>query len=139
MVALTVRNPTNLPLYITMAAAGSTLGCYFLDLTVRKGGGAGLEMVLSPKRLVRGRESRTSRCVGPPGRHPVTAALSVYSGGCRRVRSALSARQDAQGHRDGARGPVHHHRIAGHLAGAPHVEGYPDARVRVVHGRLHWC
>jgi len=51
MVALTVRNPTNLPLYIAMAAAGSTLGCYFLDLTVRKGGGAGLEMVLSPKGL----------------------------------------------------------------------------------------
>jgi len=51
MVALTVRIPTNLPLYIAMAAAGSTLGCYFLDLTVRKGGGARLEMVLSPKRL----------------------------------------------------------------------------------------
>jgi membrane protein YqaA with SNARE-associated domain len=51
LVALTVRHPTNLPLYIAMAAAGSTLGCYFLDLTVRKGGGAGLKMVLSPKRL----------------------------------------------------------------------------------------
>jgi membrane protein YqaA with SNARE-associated domain len=51
LVALTVRNHTALPLYVAMAAAGSTLGCYFVDLMVRKGGGAGLKMVLSPKRL----------------------------------------------------------------------------------------
>ena len=51
LVALTVRNHAALPLYVAMAAAGSTLGCYFVDLIVRKGGGAGLKMVLSPKRL----------------------------------------------------------------------------------------
>jgi membrane protein YqaA with SNARE-associated domain len=51
LTALTVRNPTHLPLYVAMAAGGSALGCYFLDLTVRKGGGAGLKMVLSSKRL----------------------------------------------------------------------------------------
>jgi membrane protein YqaA with SNARE-associated domain len=51
LIALTVRHHTALPLYVAMAAAGSTLGCYFLDLVVRKRGGAGLKMVLSPKRL----------------------------------------------------------------------------------------
>ncbi len=51
LIALTVRHHTGLPLYVAMAAAGSTLGCYLVDLIVRKGGGAGLKMVLSPKRL----------------------------------------------------------------------------------------
>jgi membrane protein YqaA with SNARE-associated domain len=51
LIALTVQHHTNLPLYVAMAAGGSTLGCYLLDLSVRKGGGAGLKMVLSPKRL----------------------------------------------------------------------------------------
>jgi membrane protein YqaA with SNARE-associated domain len=51
LIALTVRHHAQLPLYIVMATAGSTLGCYFLDLMVRKGGGAGLRKVLSPKRL----------------------------------------------------------------------------------------
>jgi hypothetical protein len=51
LIALTVRHHTDLPLYVAMAAGGSTLGCYFLDLSVRKGGGAGLKMVLSSKRL----------------------------------------------------------------------------------------
>ena len=51
LIALTVRHHTELPLYIVMATGGSTLGCYFLDLSVRKGGGAGLKKVLSPKRL----------------------------------------------------------------------------------------
>jgi len=51
LVALTVRHHTSLPLYVAMAAGGSTLGCYLVDLIVRKSGGAGLKMVLSPKRL----------------------------------------------------------------------------------------
>ena len=51
LIALTVRHPTHLPLYVAMAAGGSTLGSYFLDLSVRKGGGAGLKMLLSPQRL----------------------------------------------------------------------------------------
>jgi membrane protein YqaA with SNARE-associated domain len=51
LVALTVRHHAELPLYIAMAACGSTLGCYLLDLSVRKGGGAGLKMILSAKRV----------------------------------------------------------------------------------------
>jgi len=51
LIALTVRHHTDLPLYVALAAGGSTLGCYLLDLSVRKGGGAGLKMLLSPKRL----------------------------------------------------------------------------------------
>jgi len=34
-----------------IAAAGSTLGCYVLDLIVRKRGGAGIRKILSAKRL----------------------------------------------------------------------------------------
>jgi membrane protein YqaA with SNARE-associated domain len=51
LVALTVRHHAELPIYIVMAACGSTIGCYLLDLTVRKGGGRGLKMVLSAKRV----------------------------------------------------------------------------------------
>jgi len=51
LVALTVRHHDHLPLYIVMAAAGSTLGCYVLDLVVRSRAGRGLKRVLSPKRI----------------------------------------------------------------------------------------
>jgi membrane protein YqaA with SNARE-associated domain len=51
LVALTVRHHSLLPLYVAAAAAGSTLGCYVLDLIVRKRGGAGIRKVLPAKRL----------------------------------------------------------------------------------------
>jgi len=51
LVALTARHHAELPLYIAMAACGSTLGCYLLDLSVRGRGGAGLKLVLPAKRL----------------------------------------------------------------------------------------
>ena len=51
LVALTVRHHSLLPLYVAAAAGGSTLGCYVLDLTVRKRGGAGIRKILSAKRL----------------------------------------------------------------------------------------
>jgi membrane protein YqaA with SNARE-associated domain len=51
LVALTVRHHSLLPLFVTAAAGGSTLGCYIIDLIVRKRGGAGIRKVLSAKRL----------------------------------------------------------------------------------------
>ena len=51
LVALTVRHNALLPLFVAAAAAGSTLGCYIIDLIVRKHGGAGIRKVLSAKRL----------------------------------------------------------------------------------------
>jgi membrane protein YqaA with SNARE-associated domain len=51
LVALTVRHHSLLPIYVAAAAGGSTLGCYVLDLTVRKRGGAGIRKILSAKRL----------------------------------------------------------------------------------------
>jgi len=51
LVALTVRHHSLLPLYVAAAAAGSTLGCYVIDLIVRKRGGAGVRKILSAKRL----------------------------------------------------------------------------------------
>lgn len=51
LVALTARHHTELPLFVAMAAAGSTLGCLIIDLTARKGGKAGLQKFLSSRRL----------------------------------------------------------------------------------------
>ena len=51
LVALTARNHAELPLYVAMAAAGSALGCYALDLMIRRHGAAGLKLVLSAKRV----------------------------------------------------------------------------------------
>src|ERR1700682_2601992 len=51
LVALTVRHHQLLPLYVAAAAAGSTLGCYVLDVTVRKRGRAGIRKMLSAERL----------------------------------------------------------------------------------------
>jgi membrane protein YqaA with SNARE-associated domain len=51
LMALTIRHQSLLPLYVAAAAAGSTLGCYILDLVIRKGGGAGVRKMLSAKRL----------------------------------------------------------------------------------------
>lgn len=139
LIALTVRHHTELPLYVAMAAAGSTLGCYLVDLIVRKGGGAGLKMVLSPKRLTYMEKKVGDRAAAAllVATYPGSAALPVYDCDCRRVRSALPTRQDAGHHRGRARGSLHHHRTAGHLAGTAHVEDCRDTGVRVVHGRVH--
>jgi len=51
LITLTVRNHAHLPLYVAGAACGSTLGCYVLDLFVRKHAGEGLKRVLSPARF----------------------------------------------------------------------------------------
>ena len=51
LVALTVRHHSMLPVFVAAAAAGSTLGCYVIDLMVRKRGGAGIRKILSARRL----------------------------------------------------------------------------------------
>lgn len=51
LVVLTARHHGELPLYVAMAAGGSTLGCFIIDLMVRKGGRAGLKRFLSSRRL----------------------------------------------------------------------------------------
>jgi membrane protein YqaA with SNARE-associated domain len=51
IVALTARKPGWLPLYVFMAAAGSTLGSLLTDIISRKGGEAGLERRVPRRRL----------------------------------------------------------------------------------------
>ena len=51
LVGLTAQNRNHWPYYAAMATAGSTLGCFVLDMISRKGGEAGLKKTLSPKRF----------------------------------------------------------------------------------------
>ena len=51
IIVLTARNHAMLPVFATMAAAGSVLGCLLVDLVCRKGGEEGLERVVSGRRL----------------------------------------------------------------------------------------
>ncbi|MDP8983111.1 MAG: VTT domain-containing protein [Acidobacteriota bacterium] len=51
LMVLTVRHHSLLPLFVAAAAAGSTLGCFLLDLVVRRQGGAGIRKILSAKRI----------------------------------------------------------------------------------------
>jgi membrane protein YqaA with SNARE-associated domain len=51
MVILVARNHAKLPEYMLAAALGSTIGVFFLDLVVRKGGEHGLKRLVKPERL----------------------------------------------------------------------------------------
>lgn len=51
IVAMTVKKHAMLPYYAFMAASGSVLGCALVDFLSRKGGEAGLEKTMSPRRL----------------------------------------------------------------------------------------
>lgn len=51
IVILIARNHHDLPFYVLMASAGSTLGVLLLDIVCRKGGEEGLRRMLKPKRL----------------------------------------------------------------------------------------
>ncbi len=51
LVLLTVRNPAHMPYYAVMAALGSLIGCFITESISRKGGEAGLEGRVSPRRL----------------------------------------------------------------------------------------
>lgn len=53
VVALTTRNRDLAYVYALMAAAGSVIGYFFLDVVSRKGGEAGLAKAVPPKRLER--------------------------------------------------------------------------------------
>jgi membrane protein YqaA with SNARE-associated domain len=51
LVALTARHHDRMLLYAAMCAAGSVIGCFTTDWLSRKGGEAGLEGRVSPRRL----------------------------------------------------------------------------------------
>lgn len=51
LVLLTVQKPEHMPYYAIMAAAGSLIGCFTTESISRKGGEAGLEGRVSPRRL----------------------------------------------------------------------------------------
>src|ERR1700683_2970117 len=51
MVLLVARNHSDLLIYVAAAAAGSTIGVFFLDLVCRKGGEAGLQKLVNPRLL----------------------------------------------------------------------------------------
>lgn len=51
IVALTAQHRNRWPYYVMMSAAGSTLGCFAMDLVSRKGGEEGLRKRLSPRRF----------------------------------------------------------------------------------------
>jgi len=51
IVALTAQNHAKLPAYVAMAACGSTLGVYLLDLLARKGGEEGAQKMMSKRRF----------------------------------------------------------------------------------------
>jgi membrane protein YqaA with SNARE-associated domain len=51
MMALTARNHKMLPAYAVMAAAGSVIGCWLIDVIARKGGEAGLKKIVPGRQL----------------------------------------------------------------------------------------
>ena len=51
IVALTARRSSELPAYVAMAACGSTLGVFLLDLLARKGGEEGVRKMMSKRRF----------------------------------------------------------------------------------------
>lgn len=89
MVALATQHHRRLPLYVLMAALGSTIGCLLLDLIARKGGEEGLKKITSPKRLgylkkrigERAGIALAVACLAPPPFPftPVIAAASAFN------------------------------------------------------------
>lgn len=89
MVALATQHHQRLPLYVLMAALGSTIGCLLLDLIARKGGEEGLKKITSPKRLgylkkrigERAGIALAVACLAPPPFPftPVIAAASAFN------------------------------------------------------------
>jgi membrane protein YqaA with SNARE-associated domain len=86
MIGLTAQNQHRLPLYVVMAALGSTVGCLLLDLIARKGGEEGLKKMMSPKRLAylkkrvgeRAGVALAVACLAPPP-FPFTAVVAAAS------------------------------------------------------------
>lgn len=88
LVVLTARDHAYLPLYILMAAAGSTLGVVLLDAVCRKGGEEGLKKMMKPARFDYFKRKMSQRagiaiataCLAPPPFPftPVIASASAF-------------------------------------------------------------
>lgn len=84
IVALVARKPEWLPIYVAMAAAGSTLGSLITDVVSRKGGEAGLESRV-PKRRLEYLKAKVQKHAGPvivlaalmPPPFPFTPVIAV--------------------------------------------------------------
>ena len=86
IVALTARRSGELPAYVAMAACGSTLGVFLLDLLARKGGEEGVRKMMSKRRFEYLRKKVGERagwaivigCLAPPP-FPFTLVVAVAS------------------------------------------------------------
>lgn len=86
LVVLTARDHAHLPLYIVMAAAGSTLGVVLLDAVCRKGGEEGLKKMMKPRRFEYFERKMSQRagiaiataCIAPPP-FPFTLVIASAS------------------------------------------------------------
>ena len=86
MVLLVARNHGEFPIYVLAAAAGSTIGVFFLDLVCRKGGEEGLKRLVKPRLhnyLKRQMERHAAialivSCLAPPP-FPFGATIAVAS------------------------------------------------------------
>jgi membrane protein YqaA with SNARE-associated domain len=86
IVALTARHRVELPAYVAMAACGSTLGVFLLDLLARKGGEEGVQKKMSKRRFEYLRKKVGERagwaivigCMAPPP-FPFTLVVAVAS------------------------------------------------------------
>jgi membrane protein YqaA with SNARE-associated domain len=88
LVILIARTHKLFALYVPMAAIGSTIGIFLLDLVCRKGGEEGLRKMIKPKRLDYLKKKMSERagygvavaCLAPPPFPftPVIAAASAF-------------------------------------------------------------
>lgn len=86
IIALTAQHHQRLPLYMMMAALGSTAGCLLLDMIARKGGEEGLKRIMPGKRLhylkkqvgERAGVALAVACLAPPP-FPFTAVVAAAS------------------------------------------------------------
>ncbi len=86
VVILAARDHAHLPIYVVMAAIGSTLGVLLLDAVCRKGGEEGLKRMMKPRRLEYFKRRMTNRagiaiglaCLAPPP-FPFTLVIASAS------------------------------------------------------------
>lgn len=86
VIALVARHHSGYLLYVLAAAAGSTLGVFFLDLVARKAGGAGVEKMAGRRRFEylkkkigeHGALTLVLGCLAPPP-FPFTMAVATLS------------------------------------------------------------
>ena len=85
-VILVARRHAEYPIYVLAAAAGSTIGVFFLDLACRKGGEEGLKRLVKPDRFaqIKQRMERNAAtmlvisCLAPPP-FPFSAYIAAAS------------------------------------------------------------